>query len=113
MSVNNPRFPHTCKITRGVPSDDPMEDEQEPVVIYEGPCRGYEKNTTSISGEIITTNRGLSLPKSKDEWQRDVVPQEGDIVEVDYGPYTEHGKVIDKMVANFHGTHVIWKYVKG
>lgn len=113
MSVNNPRFPHTCTITRSTSSDGPMKDEGEVVTLYDGPCRAYEKNTTSVSGEVITTNRGLSLPLSRTEWSKENVPQEGDEVVVDYGPYTERGQIIDKMVANFHGTHLIWKHVKG
>lgn len=112
MPVDNPRFPHTCTITRAMPSDDPMEDEGTAKVLYDGPCRGYEKNTTSVSGEVITTNRGLSLPLSRTEWKSDNVPQEGDEIVVDYGPYKERGQIIDKMVASFHGTHLIWRHVK-
>lgn len=113
MSVNNPRFPHTCVITRAAVSDDPMNDEGEAVVIYEGECRAYSKNTTSVEGEVITNNRGLSLPVSKDEWSKDSIPMEGDKIEIDFGSYTEHGQVIDKIAANFHGTHLVWRYVKG
>lgn len=113
MSVNNPRFPHTCVITRATDSDDPMTDEGEATVIYEGKCRSYSKNTTSVEGEVITNNRGLSLPLNKDEWCGREIPKEGDKIVIDFGPYTEHGQVIDKMVANFHGTHLVWRYVKG
>lgn len=109
MSVSNPRFPHTCKITRST-NDDPLADEGEATVVYEGKCRGYEKNTTSIEGEVITSNRGLSLPYAKDDWSEDTMPKIGDEVEVDYGAYKEHGQIIDRLVANFHGTHLIWKH---
>lgn len=90
-----------------------MKDDGEKITLYDGPCRAYEKNTTSTSGEVITTNRGLSLPLSRMDWETDNVPTEGDKVEVDFGPYKERGQIIDKMVANFHGTHLIWKHVKG
>lgn len=89
-----------------------MEDEGEMTVIYEGECRGYEKNTTSAEGEVITTNRGLSLPIAKDGWTEDSVPREGDLIEIDYGSYREHGNIIDRAAANFHGTHIIWNHVK-
>lgn len=112
MSVSNPRFPHTCKITRSGYSD-PMSSDGDVKVIYEGACRGYLKNTTSAEGEVITTNRGLSLPIAKDGWAEDTVPQEGDEIEVDYGAYKERGQIIDRMVSNFHGTHLIWNHVKG
>lgn len=111
MPVSNPRFPHTCKITRKT-NDDPMSSDGEAEVIYEGVCRGYLKNTTSAEGEVITTNRGLSLPIAKGGWSEDTVPQEGDEVEVGYGSYKEHGQIIDRMAANFHGTHLIWNHVK-
>lgn len=88
--------------------DDPLASESSQIV-YEGPCRGYEKNTTSIEGEVITSHRGLSLPIAKDGWTEDTMPKIGDDVEVNYGAYTEHGQIIDRMVANFHGTHLIWK----
>lgn len=113
MPVSNPRFPHTCKITRSTVSSGPMEDEEEATVIYDGKCRAYTKNTTSVSGEVITENRGLSLPLSKDEWGGSNVPKEGDSIEVDFGAYKEHGQVIDRMPANFHGTHLVWRHVKG
>lgn len=81
--------------------------------MYEGACRGYEKNTTSVSGEVITSNRGLSLPLSKDDWGgKNRIPQEGDTVVVDYGPYKDRGQIVDKMAANFGGTHLVWHHVK-
>lgn len=113
MSVSNPRFPHTCTITRATVSDDPMDDEGESTVIYEGACRVYTKNTTSVEGEVITNNRGLSLPLNKDEWSGREIPKEGDKIVIGCGPYTERGQVIDKIAANFHGTHLVWRYVKG
>lgn len=112
MPVKNPRFPHSCIITRKVESSDPMVDETDPMVIYNGACRAYEKNTTSVSGEVVTSNRGLSLPLNKDEWSSDKVPSEGDELVVAYGPYSERGCVIDRMVASFHGTHLVWRHVK-
>ena len=77
MPVDNPRFPHTCKISRVVrgsatqsksPRND--DDEQESVVIYEGICRSFDFHTTSSSGELISSNRKLSLPQKQDEWRQ-------------------------------------------
>lgn len=137
MSVVNPRFPHTCKIWRvstasplvDEPIDyDPLADEEEPSepesgqeleededvsvnVIYEGECRAYSKNTTSDRGEVITSYRGLALPVTQDEWtELGVVPQEGDLMWVQRGGYREYGNVIDKLPANFGGTHLTWRY---
>ena len=88
-----------------------MEDEVSDIVVYEGECRAYDKNTTSDRGEVITSNRGLALPLTRDDWQSlGVVPQEGDYLEVDRGGNKELGLVIDKNPANFGGTHLVWRY---
>lgn len=107
---DNPRFPHTCIISR--PSDNgAMEDDTTSVTIYSGECRAYEKNTTSDRGEIITSVRGLSVPVTLDGWtELGVCPREGDLVEVTRGAYTEYGTVVDKNPGNFGGTHIIWRY---
>lgn len=94
--------------------DDVSEDDgTETLVIYEGECRSYEKNTTSDKGDIITSSRGLALPLNQDGWEElGVVPKEGDEVIVVHGPFREYGRVIDKNIATarYAGTHLIWKY---
>ena len=142
MAVNNPRFPHTCRIVRKetrhplVDEEDytPLEDESLATsasydgdfnndfsadfgpdntiqVIYEGKCRCYEKHTTSDRGDVITSFRGLALPMTQDDWKRlGIIPREGDEVAVDRGAFKEYGHVVDKNPANFHGTHIIWRY---
>lgn len=106
----NPRFPHACTITRVI-SNGPLVDDGEELLVYEGPCRVYDKNTTSDKGEVITSNRGLSLPLARQDWQAlGLFPHEGDVVIVDRGGYEERGIVIDVNPANFRGTHIIWNY---
>lgn len=106
----NPRFPHTCVITRPQ-DDDPMVDETEEVVIYEGKCRAYDKNTTSDKGDVLNSQRGLALPLDREGWiALGTVPREGDKVMVDRGTHKEFGRVIDVNAANFRGTHIIWRY---
>lgn len=106
----NERFPHLCVITRAT-GVDPMEDESEDTVIYEGKCRVYDKNTTSDKGEVVSSYRGLALPVDRDGWiGLETSPREGDSVEVDRGTYKEYGRVIDVNAANFRGTHLVWKY---
>lgn len=108
----NPRFPHTCVIRRSVNPIDPMEDDQEGVVIYEGVCRSFDFHTTSDSGEVLTSTRKLSLPVRQQEWDEEhPIPIEGDTVEVDKGSHREYGIVIDKMPGNL-GTHLLWRYVR-
>lgn len=115
MPVNNPRFPHTCKISRVVsspsdarsPRDD--DDEQSLVVIYEGVCRSFDYHTTSSNGDVISSNRKLALPQKQDEWTEETIPQEGDIVEVQKKGFTEYGLVKDIMPGNL-GTHILWNY---
>lgn len=126
MAVSNPRFPHFCRIIRKkmenplVDEDgySPLDDDNEQTgaengeeIIYEGECRSYELHTTSDRGEVITSYRGLSLPVTQDDWtERGIVPQEGDEIAVNRGAYVEYGRVIDKNPANFHGTHLVWRY---
>lgn len=93
-----------------VAEEDTTEGSQT-TVIYEGSCRSYERHTTSDTGEIITSYRGLSLPLTQDDWIRlGVVPQEGDEVALDRGSHREYGRVIDVNPSNFHGTHITWRY---
>lgn len=106
----NPRFPHSCRITRVVNAG-PMVDDGDTLLVYEGCCRVYDKNTTSDRGEVITSNRGLSIPLTRDDWQRlGIVPLEGDYLSIDRGGYVESGIVIDKNPGNFGGTHLVWNY---
>ncbi len=107
---DNPRFPHTCVIKRRTDDDDPMTDDQYSQIIYQGKCRSYNVNTTSGTGDVIISNRKLSLPVKQKEWgESRPIPIEGDRVEVNKGSYTESGEVIDKMPGNL-GTHILWKY---
>lgn len=109
-TVSNPRFPHTCRITR-LENTDPMVDDSEEVLLYEGECRAYDKFTTTGTGDVITSNRGLSIPVTREGWMSlGVNIREGDIIVVDRGGYEERGYVLDKNPANFGGTHLIWKY---
>lgn len=87
------------------------EEEGQTLVIYEGKCRSYAKNTTSDKGEVIVSYRGLALPLTQDGWNElGVIPQEGDEIVVNRGAYTEYGRVIDREPSNFGGTHLTWKY---
>lgn len=121
---NNPRFPHTCVITRPVANSNPLEDEQESVVIYEGQCRSFDFHTTDSRGDVITSTRKLSLPVRQNEWRtadedsssgegtgKMLIPLEGDKIIVNKGSHTEYGIVIDKMPSNL-GTHLIWRFVR-
>lgn len=118
--INNPRFPHTCKIYRtvvkgnGDVADDPNVDEDdaeqtEEVVCYEGRCRSYDHDTTSDRGDVITQVRILALPLKQDEWTRDTVPQKGDLVKVNKISFDESGTIIDVRPNNL-GTNIFWRY---
>lgn len=53
MAVENPRWPHTCKVYRMRGASNFSKGEQE--IIYEGPCRKY--GNTSI--RTFTGNDGV------------------------------------------------------
>ena len=109
--IDNPRFPHWCRITRPVENTNPMVDEQTEQVIYEGECRSFDNHTTSQRGDVITTARKLSLPVRQQEWDCRMIPLEGDSIEVCKLSHKEYGIVKDKMPGNL-GTHIIWEYVR-
>lgn len=130
----NPRFPHTCKITRygdyGPMTDQsfvpaPLQDEEDTFVgddgavhdmqgdrvVYEGICRSFNRDTTSDNGDVNASYRTLALPIKQDEWNELTMPREGDKVEVYRNGYKEYGMVIDRRPGNL-GTHILWKYVR-
>lgn len=131
--VNNPRFPHHCRIIR-YPATSPMEDQgnvndpmsdeesglpdsnDEPIssavkVLYEGICRSDNRDTISDNGDVIASYRTLSLPLKQQEWTEETIPQEGDKIELQRFGYKEYGMVIDRRPSNL-GTHILWKYVR-
>lgn len=101
-------------VTEEAATQEESDEGCESTVIYEGECRSYKVNTTSDKGDVITSQRGLSLPLNQDGWDElGVIPQEGDEVIVVHGTtFKEYGRVIDRNVAtaSFAGTHLIWRY---
>lgn len=137
--VHNPRFPHTCRIIRPVtpepfpdepesnssspfdesdetqenaePQDVPSESGDEGTVLYEGICRGYNRDTTSDNGDVHSSYRMLALPLKQDEWTQENIPRAGDRLELQRFGYAEYGQVLDITPSNL-GTHLLWKYVR-
>ena len=108
--VSNPRFPHKVEVTRVMPYDPlTMMSPDEVKVVYEGKCRSYQKEYVSTTGEVMTSKRVISLPMRLQDWTQDTIILENDLVEVDYGSYTEKGKVVDKQPNNL-GTDIYWEY---
>lgn len=108
--ISNPRFPHTCRIVR-YDNSDPMVDDTDGVVIYDGECRSDNKAVTSDNGEYNISYRTLALPLKQDEWTEDTIPLEGDRIELQRFGYKEYGIVVDKRPSNL-GTHILWKYAR-
>lgn len=103
VPYDNKRFPHTCVISR-VAQLDPMEDEAESVVIYEGECRCYAPHDTTVGGEYDTNYREISVPENLSEWTEESIPHVYDIAVVDYGPYQENMHIVELKPGNL-GTH--------
>ena len=108
--ISNPRFPHSCRIVR-YDNSDPMVDDTEGIVIYEGECRSDNKAVTSDNGEYNISYRTLALPLKQDEWTEETIPLEGDRIELQRFGYKEYGIVVDKRPSNL-GTHILWKYAR-
>lgn len=110
--IDNPRFPHKCRITRPVRNDNPMVDMSDERVIYEGACRSFDNHSSNQKGEVVFNVRKLSLPVRQQSWGGDFpIPLEGDSVMVCKGSHCEYGIVKDKMPGNL-GTHILWEYVR-
>ena len=97
-----------------VSDNEEVEQSTEPtddvLLIYEGDCMAYPKHTTSASGDVITSLRGLAMPVTSDGWvERDIIPMKNDEVYVWRGLQREYGKITDVNAANFGGTEIIWK----
>lgn len=140
-NTNNPRFPHYCRIIRFAevgPMEDQsnvgdtmLDDVNEccigctcsdcecpcdsagegATVVYRGPCRSFNRDTTADNGDVNTSYRTLSLPTKQQEWTEETMPLEGDKVVVQRYGYKEYGLVVDKRPSNL-GTHILWKYVR-
>lgn len=61
MKVNNPRFPHKCRIYRR--SDDSFSDDFSEEVLYEGKCRKWSQNAlrTFRQDYVLKGDYGLSI----------------------------------------------------
>ena len=93
------------------PVEGDADDEKKDTVVYEGVCRGYNRDTTSDNGDVNASYRYLALPQKQDEWTDENVPRVGDRVELNRFGYTEYGDIIDVRPGNL-GTHIQWKYVR-
>jgi len=102
----NPRHPHRALIKREDMSD-PFNPAGNEIIIYDGVCRSYQRNIVTPKGEILNNVRTLSIPIKRDDWN--VIPIEGDYVEVHIGSIIEWGHIIDKQVHNL-GTDLTWSF---
>lgn len=96
---NNPRYPHTVKITRKVIGDEDIfgtDDAPEPTVIYEGVGRSFTDTTTTGGIEVDENKRKASIPVRFDKWAGDNMhPMDGDTYEVWMNNVYETGMVKD------------------
>lgn len=113
LMIDNPRFPHTCEITRTANSDDPDVDDSEAVTVYKGSCRSSAMLITDSSGEVITSTRRLSIPMTLKDWKvKGIAPSVSDKVNVDKdGVAKEWGEIID-FLPNSLGTTIIYKFAR-
>ena len=106
--MNNPRFPHTCIITRV--TDYPDGKPSDIKTLYDGPCRSYTQFSASTAGDVISSRRALAIPMKRDEWE--TTPDTGDLVTVNIADREEYGRVIDPSNPNNFGTNILWDYVR-
>lgn len=108
--MDNPRFPHKCKIYR-------TEGETEfsagtEITVYEGECRKYRNGQTRQTDEVMTGNYCLSIPGERTNadgvTERIMVKAlAGDTVEATDYSGTYRGYVVDCRAGNL-GNTVYW-----
>lgn len=106
--VDNPRWPHRCRIYREIKRD-VFSDELETVELYSGCCRSYTRYRSSESNGVLSSTPTLSIPLKTFDWE--TCPMAGDLVEVERGNQTIEGEVVDFEPNNL-GTDITWKYVR-
>lgn len=90
MKVNNPRFPHTCKVYRI--SGETSFDEGNETVLYVGRCHKYESTSlrTFTKSNVIKSDYAIDIPGL----EKGIIA--GDLVDVtDYGGSFESCVVTD------------------
>lgn len=92
-------------------SSEEEESEDKGTLLYEGICRGYNRDTTSDNGDVHASYRMLALPLKQDEWPDGTIPRAGDKIILQKIGFTEYGRVLDITPGNL-GTHILWKYVR-
>ena len=102
MKVNNPRFPHTCKVYR-ISGETSFDDGAE-TVLYEGECSSSLRTFTESN--VIKSDYAIYIPGLV----RGIVA--GDLVDVtDYGG-TFEAKVITDCYATEMGTTLYFNMAK-
>ncbi len=107
MKVNNPRFPHTCKVYRI--SGETSFDEGSETVLYEGECNKYSSSSlrTFTEDNVIKVDYAVDIPGLV----KGVVT--GDIVDfADFGePFK--GCIITDCYPTTMGTTLYFNQAKG
>ena len=95
MNTINPRHPHFGRVSRNLTSGGSE-------LLYEGECRSSIHRRDLRSSEGSNPIRALSIPVKRDDWQ--VMPLQGDIVEVNIGKAIEFGSILDYLYGNLGST---------
>lgn len=105
--MDNPRFPHTIRITRLISPDgyDPYSGiEIEPTEIYHGEGRNYKNNKTNLVNGVVQSDYAVSIPFT----EIDVMT--GDTIVITERTRTISGNVDDAYLGNL-GLTIFWTRV--
>lgn len=109
-NIDNPRYPHWCKITRGVNEDNFSDYDSEEQLIYEGECHSFT-DTTILGNTVKEEKRKVSIPINQFEWE-DFIPQVNDYVEVKIGKLMTEGGIVRDVVPDNYRTMVYYTVVR-
>ena len=100
--TENPRFPHTIKITRTAEAVDEFTPAGDPVIIYQGEGRCYKNTKSRYSDGVILSDLVLAIPTTSIKFAINddieaTTPSNGDVI---------RGKVVDRPIVNNFGTNL-------
>lgn len=109
-AIVNKRYPHTVRIVRIMPEEDPFSDKEgAETVLYEGEGRSFTDTTTEGTKNVDENKRKSSIPVRYDEWDKDRRPLDGDTILSTVGENQETGIVKDCEPDN-NRTLIYWEF---
>lgn len=109
--IDNPRFPHWCKIYR-ISDVNPFGEDGEAEVLYDGECREYSNNsirtfnTNTEQGQILNGDYAINIPRN------DLKVRAGDLIDLKSKNFEFQGRACSDCYVGTMGSIVYFNYSK-